>query len=72
MVFMKCTLARVSMLVSLCLCPVRGATPRDSAIAGPAAMATNAEINYCFAPVRGLDPGRQPPAYLVLHLRVQV
>jgi hypothetical protein len=62
----KCTLARVSLLVSLCLCPVRGATPRNAAIAGATATATNAEINYCFARVRGLDPGRLPPAYLVL------
>ena len=41
-------------------------------IPGPTAVATNADANYCFARVRGLDPGRLPPAYLVLQLRVKV
>jgi hypothetical protein len=56
----------------MCLGFGQGATPRDAAIAGPAAVATGAETNYCFARVRGLDPGRQPPAYLVAQLHVRV
>jgi hypothetical protein len=63
---------KLSVLACVCLGFGQGATPRDAAIAGPAAVATNAETNYCFARVRGLDPGRQPPAYLVLQLRVHV
>jgi hypothetical protein len=35
-------------------------------------VATNADATYCFARVRGLDPGRQPQAFLVLKLRVLV
>jgi hypothetical protein len=66
----KFTLAGLS--VFACVCPAWGAAPRDAAIPGPSAVATNAEINYCFARVRGLDPGRQPPAYLVVQLHVQV
>ena len=42
------------------------------AVPGPTAVATNADANYCFARVRGLDPERLPPAYLVLQLRVRV
>lgn len=38
----------------------------------PAAVATNAEESYCFARVRGLDPGRQPTSYISLQLRVRV
>jgi len=63
---------KLSVLACVFLGLVQGATPRDAAIAGPEAVATNAETNYCFARVRGLDPGRLPPAYLVLQLRVQV
>ena len=42
------------------------------AVSGPEAIATNADVNYCFARVRGLDPGRQPQSYLVLKLLVRV
>ena len=46
---------------------------RDFAIAGPAAVATNADASYCFARSRRLDPGSQPPpSYLVLRLRILV
>jgi hypothetical protein len=45
---------------------------RDSGIASPTAVATRAEVSYCFARVRGLDPDRLPPAYLALQLRVAV
>lgn len=38
----------------------------------PVAAAAVAEAAYCFGRVRGLDPGRLPPAYLVLQLKVKV
>jgi hypothetical protein len=69
---MKLTLSRASLLVCLWLCVGRAATLPGSGLPGPTAVATSAEANYCFARVRGLDPGRLPPAYLVLQLRVQV
>jgi hypothetical protein len=40
--------------------------------AGPTATAAIQRATYCFARVRGLDPGRLPPSYLVLRLRVRV
>jgi hypothetical protein len=49
------------------------ATLGDSkAVAGPVPMARITEANYCFARVRGLDPSRLPPAYLVLKLKISV
>jgi hypothetical protein len=48
------------------------AMARDSGIASPTAVATSAEVSYCFARLRGLDPDRLPPAYLALQLRVAV
>ena len=39
---------------------------------GPTAVATAAEVTYCFDRVRGLDPERLPQAYLVLRLHVTV
>jgi hypothetical protein len=32
----------------------------------------SADVVYCFARVRGLEPERLPPAYLVLQLRVAI
>jgi hypothetical protein len=74
---MKLTIAGMSIFagIGICLGQVRAgqnATPRDSGIAGLAALATNADVSYCFARVRGLDPGRQPTAYIDLQLRVMV
>jgi len=73
---MKLAIARVSALACACLCPGLGlgqaATLRDSRIASPTAIAMDAAVSYCFARVRGLDPERLPPAYLVLRLRVTV
>jgi hypothetical protein len=69
---MKFTYARVGIVALVCSYSGRAATRPDSAIPGPTAVATNADANYCFARVRGLDPGRLPPAYLVLQLRVRV
>ena len=65
-------LVKLSVLCCMCLCAGRGASSRTAAVAGPTAIATNADVNYCFARVRGLDPGLLPPAYLVLELRVRV
>jgi hypothetical protein len=45
---------------------------RDTRIVSPTAIAADANVNYCFARVRGLDPERLPPAYLVLRLTVKV
>jgi hypothetical protein len=69
---MKFSSARVSVLACLCICLGQSAPPRNPPVAGLAAVATNADVNYCYARVRGLDPGRLPPAYLVLQMRVGV
>lgn len=69
---MKFTIARVTALVSVALGFAQAAAVRDAKIAGPTAVATNAEASYCFARVRGLDPERLPQSYLVLRLRVTV
>ncbi len=59
-------------LSAVLLCAAQAAKLPDAPVADPTAVATIAEANYCFGRVRGLDPGRQPPAYLVLQLRVKV
>jgi hypothetical protein len=71
MLSVKFTLACVGALTFCCAYGGLAATRPESANP-PAAVATNADVNYCFARVRGLDPGRLPPAYLVLQLRVRV
>jgi hypothetical protein len=48
------------------------AAPRKPKPVAPTAVATAADVSYCFARVRGLDPERLPPAYLVLRLRVSI
>jgi hypothetical protein len=70
---MKLTFARVSAL-TLFVCAGIGwsATLPNAGVVGPAAFASIAKADYCFARVRGLDPGRMPPAYLVLRLHVRV
>jgi hypothetical protein len=50
----------------------QAATLPDASATSPTASATIAGANYCFLRVRGLDPGRQPQAYLVLRLHVRV
>jgi hypothetical protein len=70
---MKFTIVRLCILA--CAGQVRAgqnAMPRDSGIASLAAVATNADVSYCFTRVRGLDPGRQPASYIDLQLRVLV
>jgi hypothetical protein len=64
--------ATASALICIGLGFGQAATLRDSRIANPSAIAADAGVSYCFARVRGLDPGRQPPAYLVLRLHVTV
>jgi hypothetical protein len=68
----KFTPARLTALACVSLWAGQAATVRDSRIVSPTAIATKADVGYCFARVRGLDPGRLPPAYLVLQLRVNV
>jgi hypothetical protein len=68
----KLPLARVGALIWIGLCFGRAATLHNPAIASPSAIATSADVNYCFARVRGLDPERLPPAYLVLRLNINV
>ncbi len=65
-------IARVSALCCVSLGFGHAATVRDAKTVSPTAIATDAHVSYCFARVRGLDPGRLPPAYLVLRLRVTV
>jgi len=65
-------LARASVLICTSIWFGQAATIRDEPVPGPLAIATKAEVNYCFARVRGLDPERLPPAYLVLQLFVTV
>jgi hypothetical protein len=72
MVSIRVAIARVSALTCVSFCLGQAATIRDSMIDSPTAIATNADVSYCFARVRGLDPERLPPAYLVLQLRITV
>ena len=65
---MKSALVLVAAISSF----AQAATLPEAAAASPTASAIVTEANYCFARVRGLDPGRQPQAYLVLKLHVRV
>lgn len=72
---MKYTIVRVAALI----CAVGGlakfgqpATVRNAPVPGPTAVATKAEVDYCFARARKLDVERVPPAYLVLRMRVNI
>jgi hypothetical protein len=69
---MKVTLARVSILASVYFGFACGGTLADSPARGPEVTARIAQTKYCFARLRGLDPGHLPPAYLVLQLRIRV
>ena len=66
------TILRIGVLACAGVCLGQKAASRDPAVPGLAAVATNADVSYCFARVRGLDPGRQPASYIDLQLRVQV
>jgi hypothetical protein len=69
---MKFAIARVSALLCIAFGLGQAASVRDTRISSPTAIATNADVEYCFARVRGLNPERLPPAYLVLRLHVRV
>jgi len=68
----KFVIASVSVLICSGLGSGGAATIRDLRVVSPTAVATNAEVSYCLDRVRGLDPERLPPAYLVLRLRITV
>ena len=68
---MKLTIARLGALLCVALGFVQAAD-RNAPIAGPSAIATKADVTYCFDRVRGLDPERLPEAFVVLRLRVTV
>jgi hypothetical protein len=68
----KFTIGRVGALICAVAGCAQAATVRDSKVANPTAVATAANVSYCFDRVRGLEPDRLPPAYLVLRLRVTV
>jgi hypothetical protein len=59
-------------IIFAAICSIQAASVRGPGIVSPSAIAADAHVGYCFARVRGLDPGRQPPAYLVLRLNVTV
>jgi hypothetical protein len=63
MLLMKFTITRMSVLAYAGVCLGQN---------GPAAIATNGDVSYCFARVQGLDPGRQPSSYVDLQVRVKV
>jgi hypothetical protein len=69
---MKFIISRLSVLICVSMSLAQGGTLANLPIAGPAATASITQATYCFARPRGLDPGRLPPAYLVLRLKVQV
>ncbi|MGP0074945.1 MAG: hypothetical protein ACLPWF_23795 [Bryobacteraceae bacterium] len=72
----KLTIARLSALLSGGLLLGYGlgqaATARNAKTVSPTAVATAADVEYCFDRVRGLNPERLPQAYLVLRLHVTV
>jgi hypothetical protein len=69
---MKFTIAHMSLFACVGVCAGQNATLPVSGVAGLAAVATNADVNYCFGRRRGLDPGRTPASYIDLQLRVRV
>jgi hypothetical protein len=69
---MKFTIARMVVLACACVCRGQNAAPPASQAGGPEAVATNADVSYCFSPVRGLDPGHEPPPFIELELHVRV
>jgi hypothetical protein len=64
-------IGRVAVLTCAVAC-AHAAALRDLKVASPTAVATAANVNYCFDRVRGLEADRLPSAYLVLRLRVTV
>ena len=68
---MKLAIVRASAIVGVGLFLCQAAT-RDMTVVPPTAVATVTSAGYCFARIRGLDPGRLPQSYLVLQLKVAV
>src|SRR5580700_6045065 len=68
----KLTVARVAALLCAGACLGQSATIRPPRTVSPLAVATAANVEYCFARVRGLVPERLPPAYLALRLHITV
>lgn len=64
--------ARIFAIILVTICSGQAASVRGPGIVSPSAIAADAHVGYCFARVRGLDPARQPQAYLVLRLNVTV
>jgi hypothetical protein len=50
----------------------QAAAVRNLPIPNPTAIVSDAQVAYCYARVRGLDPTRLPQSYLALQLRVTV
>ena len=69
---MKFVIALASVLTCAGLCFGVDAPRRGANLAGPEAVATNADIRYCFARERGLNPGQLPQSYLVAQIRVLI
>jgi hypothetical protein len=69
---MKFVVALASVLTCAVLCFGVDAAQRAANVGGPEAVATNADISYCFARERGLDPGHLPQSYLVAQIRVLI
>jgi hypothetical protein len=59
-------------LVCLSVCGAQAASLPENRLVAPTAVARITGGDYCFARVRGIEPERQPPSYLVLRLRIQV
>ena len=57
---------------SLCLCFSARAGLPAAPVNGPEASATITGASFCFAHTRALNVERQPPSYLVLHLKVRI
>ncbi len=58
--------------LSLCLCVSARAGLPATPVNGPEAYAAITGASFCFAHTRALNVERQPPSYLVLHLKVRV
>jgi hypothetical protein len=72
MLSLKSVMAGLGALACAGVCSGQPAKVRSSKFVSPSAIVTNAGVSYCFARVRGLDPSRLPPAYLVLRLRANI
>ncbi len=72
MLSLKSVIAGLGAFACAGACFGQPAKVRDSKLVSPSAIVTNAGVSYCFTRVRGLDPERLPPAYLVLRLHASI